>query len=108
MTKHNKNIKQIKCLTASERSGDEVYLWYSADGGPRKRLPSSGYYKLDSGTSRLIDHPVSFDRTLEIRVMEDDDWSANDSLGSTTYTDGYPEGIRFTRGDGGRYEVHVW
>jgi hypothetical protein len=110
MTKKNElTINKFVCTNKGERTGDDLYLKYTVDGGSlgRERFPPKGHGKQNviPGDVWDVDLSIYFDETVTIELY-DGDIGKDQFLDSRTFSDGDPEHDRKQMGQReGRYNL---
>ena len=107
---HRIVMENILCKEKGERTGDDLYIKYEADGGEMHRFPvrDAGKQNVMPGDVWNAYFPIDFDNTAVI-YLYDKDVGNDDFLGSHTFThqeEGKVETITYHARDG-RYLMKV-
>lgn len=107
-------LDSIKCKQTSESPyKDEVYLYITVDGSSvsRQRYPQGGYNSMDAGETWEIGLTISYISSVRIDIMDEDDVSNDDYLGTANYTPDTPVQpavvSTYNADNGAKYEVYT-
>ncbi|MFK7785750.1 MAG: hypothetical protein AB8B56_11575 [Crocinitomicaceae bacterium] len=104
-------LQKITCQNTSEIGNDEVFIYYTADGGRPTRFPKDGYHSMDSNNDSVwvTNLPMTFKETLVVELC-DSDTIGNDSLGTHTYVTADAsknEQEPYSNSNGAKYTVYT-
>lgn len=100
-------LTSIQCDDNSEPGHDEVYFYFTIDGGTRYRYPTQGEFSMAKGDSWNAGRSIRFNSSVYVQLYDQDDTSSDDSLGSYTYTtSNFPASTQVS-GSGGKYTLNA-
>lgn len=98
-------LTSIYCNDNSESGHDEVYFYFTIDGGTRYRYPTQGEFSMAKGDTWNAGRSIRFNSSVYVQLYDQDDTSSDDALGSYTYTTSSFPTSQQVSGSGGKYTL---